>query len=285
MIASYVSDLHPRADDGAFPAAQPARATRGARRVGRAAAEADRSPAFSADSKHYFERFRQGYLGLLQLALRHRLAFAGGLHLRRAAVARPCAVSRPGFLSARSIRRRSRSICAPRPGPASRKRPLLADQVEQKIRTIIPPDRLASIVDNIGLPISGINISYGNTGTIGVFDADILVTSARGGDSDRRLCENLARAAAEGVSGHDLLLSCRPTSSPRSSISARPRRSTSRSPAPISTRAAPSPTGSWRKYAMFPGVADPRIQEAFQSPALKVDFNRELAGVVGPHRG
>ncbi len=39
-----------------------------------------------------------------------------------------------------------------------------------------------------------------------------------------------------------------------------------------------------RKYAAFPGVADPRIQEAFQSPALKIDFNRELAGVVGPHR-
>ena len=57
---------------------------------------------------------------------------------------------------------------------------VLADQVGQKIRAIIPPDRLASVVDNIGLPVSGINLSYSNTGTIGVFDADILVTLREG---------------------------------------------------------------------------------------------------------
>ena len=48
----------------------------------------------------------------------------------------------------------------------------LTDQVEQKIRALIPPARIASIVDNIGLPNSGINISYGNSGTIGVFVPD-----------------------------------------------------------------------------------------------------------------
>ncbi|MBV8474253.1 MAG: efflux RND transporter permease subunit, partial [Hyphomicrobiales bacterium] len=31
----------------------------------------------------------------------------------------------------------------------------------------------------------------------------------------------------------------------------------------------------------LPGIANPRIQEAFQNPAIKVDFNRDLAGVVG----
>ena len=35
------------------------------------------------------------------------------------------------------------------------------------------------------------------------------------------------------------------------------------------------------KIRHVPGIADPRIQEAFQDPALKVDFNREFAGVVG----
>jgi hypothetical protein len=56
----------------------------------------------------------------------------------------------------------------------------LTDQVEQKIRALIPPDRIASIVDNIGLPNSGINISYGSSGTIGVFDADISVSLNEG---------------------------------------------------------------------------------------------------------
>ena len=56
----------------------------------------------------------------------------------------------------------------------------LTDQVEQKIRSIIPPDRLANIVNNIGLPVSGINLSYQNTGTIGVFDADMFVSLREG---------------------------------------------------------------------------------------------------------
>ena len=57
---------------------------------------------------------------------------------------------------------------------------MLADEVEQKIRAIIPPGRVGSVVDNIGLPISGINNSYGNSGTIGVFDADMLISLNEG---------------------------------------------------------------------------------------------------------
>src|ERR1700675_1906875 len=52
----------------------------------------------------------------------------------------------------------------------------LCDQVEQKIRQMIPPNQLASVVPNMGLPISGINMAYNNTGTIGPSDADILVS-------------------------------------------------------------------------------------------------------------
>src|ERR1700738_847596 len=52
----------------------------------------------------------------------------------------------------------------------------LCDEVDQKIRRTIPPNQLASVVTNIGLPISGINVAYSNTGTIGPSDADILVS-------------------------------------------------------------------------------------------------------------
>jgi CzcA family heavy metal efflux pump len=50
----------------------------------------------------------------------------------------------------------------------------LADQVEKFIRTQIPPDEVATILDNIGLPYSGINTSYSNNGTIGTADIEIL---------------------------------------------------------------------------------------------------------------
>jgi len=50
------------------------------------------------------------------------------------------------------------------------------DQIDTVIRRIIPPQELDSIVDNIGLPISGINLSYSNSATIGPEDADILIS-------------------------------------------------------------------------------------------------------------
>src|ERR1700757_434648 len=52
----------------------------------------------------------------------------------------------------------------------------LCDLVEQSIRQQLPQGEVSSIIDNIGLPYSGINTSYSNTGTVGTSDADILVT-------------------------------------------------------------------------------------------------------------
>ncbi len=49
-----------------------------------------------------------------------------------------------------------------------------ADQVEKFIRTQIPADEVSTILDNIGLPYSGINTSYSNNGTIGTADVEIL---------------------------------------------------------------------------------------------------------------
>ena len=63
-----------------------------------------------------------------------------------------------------------------RPARASRKRRELPIRSRQSIRRTIPADDLDGILDNIGLPYSGINISYTNYGIIGTADADILVS-------------------------------------------------------------------------------------------------------------
>ncbi len=52
----------------------------------------------------------------------------------------------------------------------------LTDLVDQSIRRQIPPRELVSIVDNIGLPYSGINTTYDTSGVIGSADADILIS-------------------------------------------------------------------------------------------------------------
>src|SRR6185437_14218981 len=52
----------------------------------------------------------------------------------------------------------------------------IADLVENKIREIIPPSEMGAIIDNIGLPYSGMNLTHVTTGVIGAADADIMVS-------------------------------------------------------------------------------------------------------------
>ena len=55
----------------------------------------------------------------------------------------------------------------------------LVDEIEQEIRREMPKGDITTIVDNIGLPYSGINISYSNSGVIGTSDADVLVSLSK----------------------------------------------------------------------------------------------------------
>ncbi|GAB2891892.1 efflux RND transporter permease subunit [Paraburkholderia jirisanensis] len=52
----------------------------------------------------------------------------------------------------------------------------LTDEVEAKIRSVIPAAQQASVLDNIGVPTSGINLTYDSSDPIGSADADILIT-------------------------------------------------------------------------------------------------------------
>jgi len=54
----------------------------------------------------------------------------------------------------------------------------LCDEIEDTIRKEIPGSQMGTIIDNIGIPYSGINLSYSNSATVGTADADILVTLA-----------------------------------------------------------------------------------------------------------
>jgi CzcA family heavy metal efflux pump len=63
-----------------------------------------------------------------------------------------------------------------KPGTRVEQTAVICDHVEEVIRRTIPKEELETIVDNIGLPNSGINVSYNNGGTIGPFDAEILIS-------------------------------------------------------------------------------------------------------------
>ena len=96
-----------------------------------------------------------------------------------------------------------------------------------RIRTIIPADQIDTIVDNIGLPVSGINRAYSNDGGVGPEDGDILVTLNEGHDPTAGYVKTTSIGAPTELSGLDPSRFCRPTLSARFSISVRPRRSMS----------------------------------------------------------
>jgi len=54
----------------------------------------------------------------------------------------------------------------------------LCDQIEDVVRREIPAQELGTVIDNIGLPYSGLNLSYSNSAPVGTGDADILVSLA-----------------------------------------------------------------------------------------------------------
>jgi multidrug efflux pump subunit AcrB len=56
----------------------------------------------------------------------------------------------------------------------------LADAVETAIRELMPREELETILDNLGVPNSGINLSYSNAGTIGTLDGEILMSLREG---------------------------------------------------------------------------------------------------------
>ncbi|QBR03639.1 efflux RND transporter permease subunit [Paraburkholderia pallida] len=54
----------------------------------------------------------------------------------------------------------------------------ITDEVEARIHSVIPPAEQAAVLDNIGVPVSGINLTYDSSDPIGPEDADILITLA-----------------------------------------------------------------------------------------------------------
>jgi multidrug efflux pump subunit AcrB len=143
--------------------------------------------------EHSFERFRQGYHKLLGLILEHRLAFAAGfLAFCVGSLFLVPFLGQDFFPSvdAGIFRLHVRA----RTGTRIEESAALVDRVENAIRQQIPAKELAGIIDNIGLPISGINLSYNDSGISGPADADIIVSLRTGHRSTPDYVRNLRLA-------------------------------------------------------------------------------------------
>ena len=95
------------------------------------------------------------------------------------------------------------------PGTRIEETARLFDLVEQTIRSTIPPDQLDTIVDNIGLPFSGINMAYQNTGTIGPEDGDALISLKEDHAATEKYHQRAAQLIAAKISRRDLFVPAR----------------------------------------------------------------------------
>jgi CzcA family heavy metal efflux pump len=139
-------------------------------------AEAPRSflGRFQRGFERKFEDFRRGYERLLETTLEHRGVFVAFFLVF-------CVLSLGLFMflgqdffpqvDAGQLRLHLRG----RPGLRVEETARLCDEVETLLRQEIPKQELQTILDNIGLPNSGINQSYSSNGTIGSSDAEILI--------------------------------------------------------------------------------------------------------------
>lgn len=154
------------------------------------------------------------------------------------------------------------------------------DRIEARIRQEVPPHEIDAIVDNLGLPMTGINMAYSASGTIGPQDGDIQVSlKPEHGDAaeyEKRLREVL------------------PAAFPGASFAFLPADTSSQilnfgSPAPLDIRIAGPDAAGNRSYAQelqrrlrhVPGLVDLRLQQPDGYPTLKVDVDRLRANGLG----
>ncbi|MGH8159595.1 MAG: efflux RND transporter permease subunit [Rhodanobacter sp.] len=156
----------------------------------------------------------------------------------------------------------------------------LADGIEDVIRRTIPKNELASIVDTLGLPYSGINLSYSNTGVVGTSDGDVFVTLNDDHHPTIDYVRSLRRRLAQKYPG--VIFSFLPADMVGQILNFG-------SPAPIDVQVsghdpqtiAKVANDLYGKLARVPGLVDLRIQQALNLPQLNVNVDRTRASLVG----
>ncbi len=156
----------------------------------------------------------------------------------------------------------------------------LCDKIEREIRNEIPAAEIKNIVDNIGLPVSGINLTYSNSSPIGPGDADILISMNEGHHPSEQYIKALRERLKKAFP--DVSFAFLPADIVSQILNFG-------MPAPIDVQVVGFNRKANREYAatlvsrlkMVPGLVDMRVQQAFNQPELYVDVNRTRAMELG----
>ncbi len=156
----------------------------------------------------------------------------------------------------------------------------LVDEVEAAIRDEIPRDELAGILDNIGVPSSGIALSYSNSGLIGTGDADILVSLQPDHGSTARYVRQLRARLNRQFAGTTFYFLPGDIVSQTLNFGL---------PAPFNVQIMGRDQAKNREIAtrlvekirQIPGAVDVRVQQPADQPKLRFTIDRTKAAGIG----
>jgi multidrug efflux pump subunit AcrB len=230
--------------------------------------------------EHAFERLRKAYHGLLERCLHHRGAFVAAFF---AACVGSIAVVTPWLgqdffpsVDSGTFKLHMRGPTGMRIEETAR----LCDLVEQSIRQQLPSGSVASVIDNIGLPYSGLNLSYSSSAPVGTSDADIIVTLNEHGHVTGKYVHDLRLGLAKQFPGVTFAFLPSDIVSQILNFGL---------PAPIDIQIVGNNLAANRKYAdalleqvrRVPGIADPRIQQPSDQPYMHLSVDRTKAQEIG----
>ena len=152
--------------------------------------------------------------------------------------------------------------------------------IQKAIRTIIPSDRIAAMADNVGMPVSGINTTYNNTGTIGPQDGDIQIKLVEDHPPTADYVAELRRRLPDMFPGFTFSFLPADIISQILNFGA---------PSPLDVQIRTSDLGAGFEHAnkilarmrKVPGIVDARIQQSRGAPVFAVDIDRTRAQTVG----
>ncbi len=156
----------------------------------------------------------------------------------------------------------------------------LCERVEGAIRGVIPAHEIDSIIDNIGLPYSGLNLAYTNSSPIGPSDADILVSLGENHHPTFGYTRALRRELARRFPGVQFTFIPADIVSQILSFGL---------PAPIDVQVVGRDIDANREFAarlrdrlsQVPGLVDLRVHQAFNQPQLHLRSDRTMVAETG----
>lgn len=152
--------------------------------------------------------------------------------------------------------------------------------IEDGIRKVIPTSEIATLVDNIGLPPSSINLTYNNTGVVGTQDGDIQIALRQGHKPTADYVRELRLKLP--IEFPDVVFSF-----PPADIVSQILNFGAPAPIDIQIRGNDLPANFvyanalLKKLKRIPGLADIRIQQSQKSPVFEVNMDRSQAQELG----